>query len=82
MSYDNSKMDEFYARAASSDSDASIGTSCYGGSGSSQFSVDSMESCDSLLSTSTTYGSYYQSWSGKDTCGYEADLESNASSTK
>ena len=76
------KMDELYARGASSDSDASYGSSCYGGSGSSQFEINSMESCDSLLSTSTTYGSYYQSWSGKDTCGYEADLESNASSTK
>ena len=71
----NNKMDQLYMMS-STDSEAS-----YSGYGGSQYSYGSgsIESCDSLLSTSTTYGSYYQSWSGKDTCGYEADTESLAS---
>ena len=36
------------------------------------------ESCDSLLSTESTYGSY-RTWTGKDTNGYDADVESNVS---
>ena len=33
----------------------------------------------SCLSTESTYGSFGGTWSGKDTCGYEADTESLAS---
>ena len=36
----------------------------------------------SCLSTESTYGSYGGTWTGKDTNGYDADTESNASSTK
>ena len=36
----------------------------------------------SCLSTESTYGSFGGTWTGKDTCGYDADVESNASSTK
>ena len=36
----------------------------------------------SCLSTESTYGSFGGTWTGKDTCGYDADTESNASSTK
>ena len=74
----NSKMDQLYMMS-STDSEASYANSGYGGSQYSYAGSGSIESCDSLLSTSTTYGSYYQSWSGKDTCGYEADTESLAS---
>ena len=70
--------DPYYYEGATSSSDAS---SCY----SSNWSYSSGQSNDdvSLLSTSTTYGSY-GSWTGGDThaSGYEADCESNASSTK
>ena len=36
----------------------------------------------SCLSTESTYGSFGGTWTGPDTNGYDADVESNASSTK
>ena len=60
------------------DSSSSEANSGYSGS---IYSYCSNESGLSILSTSTTYGSY-GSWTGGDThaSGYEADVESNCSS--
>ena len=66
--------DSYYYEGASSSSEANSG---YSGS---VYSYCSNESGLSILSTSTTYGSY-GSWTGGDThaSGYEADAESLAS---
>ena len=75
-------MDQLYAGQwdYSSDSNASSGDSGQSGS-TAIYSYHSDESCCTLLSTSTTYGSY-GTWTGKDTCGYEADVESNCSTNQ
>ena len=81
----SAKEEEFcntYSYGYDSSSSYSSANSGYSGSINSYVSGNSMDDV-SLMSTESTYGSY-GSWNGGDThaSGYEADCESNCSSTK
>ena len=65
-------MDKYGTYGGNFSSDESSQYS-YGGASTSSFG-----SCTSHLSTESTYGTL-GTWTGKDTCGYEADTESLAS---
>ena len=83
MSGMSAKEEEFlntYSYGSDGSSSYSEANSGYSGSINSYVSGSSMDDV-SLMSTSTTYGSF-GSWSGGDThaSGYEADTESLASS--